>query len=306
MEVWINGRFVPREDARISVFDAGFQHAVGLFETMQARHGRVFRLLEHLERLEQSATMLRLMSTIRVGPLADAVRLTVERNNLQAARVRLTMTGGDLGSTGAAGAARVDPTIVIAAQPPTPYPVQLFEKGVKVTISDGRLNPLDPLAGHKALNYWARIMALQQAAAAGAGEALWFTVTNHLASGCVSNIVLVRNEELWMPIVRGEEESGALPAAVLPGITRAAIIQLADREGLTVHRRMLDIESLLAAEEVFLTNSSWGVLPVTSVEQNVIGDGNVGPMTKRLRDALEQTIDLETSTDGAFFDPSSN
>lgn len=302
MDVWINGHFMPRQDARVSVFDAGFQHAVGLFETMQARNGRVFRIVDHLRRLEDSATTLRLMSSLRLGPLAEAVQATVDRNGLANARVRLTVTGGDLGTAGIGGRTQVDPTIIITAQPPTPYPAQLFDKGVSVIISDARLNPLDPLAGHKAMNYWPRIMALQQAAAAGAGESLWFSVTNHLSGGCVSNIFLVKDEELWTPIVRGEEETGALPSTSLPGITRGAILQLADQQGWNVHRRMLDIESLLAADEVFLTNSSWGVLPVTTVEKNVIGRGDVGPITTRLRAALEQQIDLETQIDEPTLD----
>ena len=217
MQIWINGAFVDEEQAKISVFDSGLQHGVGLFETMSARHGRVFRVDAHMHMLVDSARELLLTERLKPQPLAEAVQSTVERNGFDDARIRLTMTGGTIAATPGGEGGRVDPTIVITAQPPTAYPNELFEKGVIVTIADGRLNPLDPMGGHKTLNYWARIRALQVAAARGAGEALWFTVSNHLAGGSVSNVFVVQDDELLMPIARGEEVEGALPAPVRPG-----------------------------------------------------------------------------------------
>jgi branched-subunit amino acid aminotransferase/4-amino-4-deoxychorismate lyase len=188
----------------------------------------------------------------------------------------------------------VDPTILIVAQPPTVYPEHFFERGVIVLMANGRENPLHPMAGHKTLNYWPRIRELQLAAAKRAGEAMWFSISNHLCGGCVSNVMLVKDDELLTPIARGEEESGALPSAVLPGITRAAVIGLAEDLDVRVHRRMLDINDLLSADEVMLTNSSWGVLPVVGVEREKIGEGEPGPMTRGLREGLLRMVDEET------------
>ncbi len=287
MEVWLNGSFVAREEARISAFDAGFQHGVGLFETMQVRDGHGVRVIEHLERLKRSASELRLTESLRVEPLAEAVHQTVVRNGLRDARVRLTVTGGDLNLLQTSGTrATHDPTILIVAQPPTQYPQELFSKGVKVTIADGRVNPLDPMASHKTLWYWPRLSALQAAGGAGASESLWFSVSNHLACGCVSNVFLVRDGTLLTPFARGEEREAALPAPVLPGITRQAVIDLADALDLDLERRMLTIDDVLAADEVFLTNASWGVLPVVSVERTKIGNGQPGRRTLELRSAL--------------------
>lgn len=302
MDVWLNGSWCRREDARISAFDAGFQHGVGLFETMLARNGGVFRLADHLARLETSARELGLSERIRREPLAEAVLATLERSGRSEARIRLTLSGGDLNLLAPDGGGRThDPTILIAAQPPTRYPEELFARGVRVVIADARVNPLDPTAGHKALWYWPRLSALQAAAAVGASEALWFSVTNHLACGCVSNAFVVREGRLLTPIARGEEPTGALRAPVLPGITRAAIIALAEEAGIAVERRMLTIDDVLGAEELFLTNSSWGVLPVVGVERAAIGSGvgsdGPGPITRRLRAAWLDLVERETAAE---------
>jgi branched-chain amino acid aminotransferase len=330
--VFLNGKFVSEAEARVSAFDAGVQHGVGLFETMlavgggmaggtPAPHGpRVVRLGEHLARLIASARELGLSDSLREGALAEAVALTVEKSGLARARVRVTVTGGDLNLLGRSDAAterrrdgeksieaaeptsmaraRVDPTVMIAATAAAEYPGEMFERGVGVVIADMRVNPLDPLSGHKTLNYWGRLRELRAAAGKGAGEALVFQVTNHLAGGCVSNVFLVKGGTLLTPIARGEEtqrrrdgetQSGAggaaMPSPVLPGVTRAGALEWAGERGIEVVRRLLTIDDLLGADEVFLTNSSFGVLPVVRVEKERIGSGEVGEVTRGARGA---------------------
>ena len=295
MHLFLNGRFVPRDEARVSVFDAGLQHAVGLFETLGARNGQVFRPRFHVERLIESARTLGLSESLHAGPLVDALQATLERNALAEARLRLTVTGGDLNLLQSTGEGGHDPTVLIVAQPPTRYPEAFFERGVMVTIADARTNPLDPFAGHKALSYWNRIRPLQHAGRAGGSEALWFSVTNHLASGCVSNAFLVKDGILLTPFARGEEMSGALPAPVLPGITRGVILELAQERRLPVERRQLSVEDVLGADEVFLTNSSWGVLPVVAVEKEPIGKGAVGEVAKAMREGWLRVVEEETA-----------
>ncbi|MBL9119184.1 MAG: aminotransferase class IV [Phycisphaerae bacterium] len=308
MDVWLNGTWLDRHEAKVSVFDAGFQHAVGLFETMVARNGRVFRVRDHLERLRRSAVELRLTESLHIEPLAEAVQSVIERNALREARVRLTVTGGDLNLLQSSGERSThEPTILIVAQPPTRYPEDLFTKGVRVMVADGRVNPLDRLAGHKSLSYWSRLAALQQAGAVGASEAVWFSVTNHLASGCVSNIFLVRDGVVLTPYAHGEEAKSSLPAPVLPGITRSVMLELIESglqgqqgEGLDLRaeRTMLSIEDVFAAEEIFLTNSSWGVLPVIAIERTQIGQGTPGPVAAALRAAWRERVERETSALG--------
>lgn len=290
---WINGTFVDHAEARVSAFDAGFQHAVGLFETMTATRGRVFRVEQHLERLAQSAAQLRLTDVLRTRALEEAVHAAVEKSQLaegeSRARVRLTLTGGDLNMLAAAATGEPtsaqQPTVVIAVTPATPYPDEMFERGVGLRVAGAKANPFDPTAPHKTLDYWWRLAALREAAGAGMGEALVLQVSNHVCGGAVSNLFCVKDGALLTPIARGEEPEGGLPSPVLPGVTRAVVREIAQRESIPVDVRMLTISDVLDADEVFLTNASWGVLPVVRVEQKEIGAALVGPMTKDLRGA---------------------
>ncbi|MFW6033169.1 MAG: aminotransferase class IV [Phycisphaeraceae bacterium] len=295
MDVFLNGKMLPPDEAKISFDDAGLQHAVGLFETMNACHGRVFRLRQHLQRLASSAAELGLVRKLELDPLAEAVENVIRHNRIDRARIRLTLTAGSLSLLSEGSPAHAQPTLLIVPTEPTAYAPAYFEDGITVLVAPPGANPFDQLAGHKTLSYWGRLRTLRQAAAAGAGEAIWLNVSNHLASGAVSNLFLVEDGELITPFARGEEAEGALPAPVLPGITRAAVIELAEAMGVTVHKRMLSVADLLDADEAFLTNSSWLVLPVSKVEQKALGAGKAGPVTRELRRKLLATVEKECS-----------
>lgn len=297
MHVYLNGQMVPEDKAMVSVHDAGFQHGVGLFETMGVYHAAAFRVQAHLKRLDRSARELGLTRQLDLQDLEEAVAKTIRHNGLTRARLRLTVTPGNTRPPvpGQQDSPAPTPTVLVDATEPTVYDPAYFQRGVTVLIASASANPFDPTSGHKTLAYWGRLRALRQAAAAGAGEAVWLDVNNYVASGSVSNVFLVKGGRLLTPLARGEEARGGIPAPVLPGITRAAIIELAEVENLPVQRQMLTINDLLDADEVFLTNSSWLVLPVTRVEKKSIGDGRVGPLTDRLRVALQGLIERETS-----------
>lgn len=322
--VFINGSFVPRHEARVSAFDAAFQHGVGLFETMlaiadSADEPRIIHLDEHLARLATSAEALGLASSINTSALADAVRMAARQAATESRetirfRLRLTITGGDLNLLEAARssgnpAPAQQPTILIVAQPATKYPEEIFSRGTMVVLADLKLNPLDPFQGHKTVNYWPRLRELQQAAAKHAGEAIVLQVSNHLAGGCVSNILLVKDEEVFTPICRGEEmevaegvdgdgidalgdgpTSAVLPSPVLPGVVRQWALDTLKTEGVKTERRLLSLADVLDADEVMLTNSSWGVMPVVQVESKPIGDGAVGPITGMLVDRWRELV----------------
>jgi branched-subunit amino acid aminotransferase/4-amino-4-deoxychorismate lyase len=291
LSVFVDGQLVSRDGAAVSVFDAGFQHGVGVFETMRATvEGdtvRVMDLESHLDRLQESAALLKLSDDLKTGALGEAIEITAKEAGIADARVRLTVTGGDLNLLASAGRKGHHPTVVIQVTEATAYPEAMFEKGIGVTIAESKANPLDPTAGHKTLNYWWRLRELQAAAAKGAAEAVVLMVTNHLCGGCVSNLFCVRNGVIETPIARGEEAGpDALPSPVLPGITRMKVMGAAKELGIEVRARMMSVGDLLDADEVFLTNSSWGVLPVVRVEAEAIGSGEVGEVTKRVRGAL--------------------
>ncbi len=309
--VFLNGRFLDdAAQAGVSALDAGFQHGVGLFETMLGVRGRaepVVLGLEHVRRLIDSAEALGLSGELREGAWYEAVVETFRRSGLERARVRLTVSGGDLNMLardGGNGAPRVsDPTVLIVVQPATAYPTAMLEAGVLATIAGARANALNPFEGHKTLNYWWRLSELRIAAAKQAGEALVFGTANQLVGGCVSNVFLVLGGELHTPPARGDDgprgateadplsapiapaavaAAAAAPSAVLPGITRQWAMHTAEGRGVPTRRRALSVNELLAADEVFLTNSSWGVLPVVRVEAHRVGAGVPGPITRQL------------------------
>lgn len=295
--VWLNGRFLSRDEAKVSAFDAGVQHGVGLFETMLATQGRIFRLERHMARIDRSARELGLTEKLHTAALAEAAELAVEESDLgtgdRRARVRLTITGGDLNmltSGGSAGKGPSDPTILISVTPATEYPPALVERGIHVLVAQPKTNPFDPCAGHKTLNYWWRLRALQTAGSQGASEALVLQVTNHISGGCVSNLFALKDGVLITPIAHGEESKGAIPSPVLPGVTRGAILEFADAMKMPIERRMMTIADVLDADEVFLTNSSWGILPVVKVESKEIARGFPGSVTRSLREKWLEAV----------------
>ena len=288
--ILINGDFVELDQARVGVFDAGIQHGVGLFETMTALvtggESKVIGLDEHLQRLIHSAKELGLARELHKPALEEAVIATVERAGDPRQRVRITVTGGDLNLASRGEAKEHEPTVIVAAQPLTEYPLELYDKGVNVVVADLRVNPLDESQGHKTLNYWMRLRELQKAAAKRASEALIFQVTNFLAGACVSNVLLVKNGKLITPIARGEENAVsstapgiAFRSPVLPGITRATLLDWARSERREVIKRMVTIDDVLTADELMLCNSIFGVLPVVQMENQKIGNGAVGSLT---------------------------
>lgn len=303
--VFINGRFEPPAAARLSPLDAAVQHGVGLFETMLggvAPSGNpwVVMLDDHIARLTASAAELGLSSALREGGLADAALETLRRCGLPRARLRITITGGEINALAAARATtpahRPDPGVIIAAAPATAYPPAILDRGVRIVVADAKANPFNPLESHKTVNYWWRLRELASAAARDAAEALLLTVTNHVCGGCVSNLFAVRAGKALTPIARGEEEKGAtLPSPVRPGVTRAWTADALAAKGIDLFRRMLTIADVLDADEVFLTNSSWGVLPVIAVEGRTIGSGVPGPVTRDMVQAWAKAVDAAAS-----------
>lgn len=295
MLIYLNGQLLPATDAKVSIEDAGIQHAVGLFETFFCHNGKVFRLDRHLARLKKSAQELGLAPALHTEPLVEAVEQVIAGNNLKDARLRLTLTAGTLSLLRKDGeaAAAIRQTVAVVPSQSTVFDPAYFERGVTVSVHGPLANPFDPGAGHKTVNYWARLQALRNAATLGASEAVILSITNHLASGCVSNLFLAKDGVLKTPIAHGEEKEGALRAPVLPGVTREAVLTAAQVRGIPVERRMLTIDDLLSADEVFLTNGNWKVLPVVRVEKTEIGDAKPGPMTMDLRQDVLEMVERE-------------
>ncbi|MEW6251307.1 MAG: aminotransferase class IV [Planctomycetota bacterium] len=282
MRYWasINGTLVPAEEARVSVFDSGFMQGIGLFETMRAYGPRVFRLEQHVGRLINSARTLGWTVIPDAGQLVQNVRQVVQATGSDA-RVRLTVTTGSLH---AAASDQPQLTIVATAAPGERHPDELYQKGVTVIISRQRQHPDDPLVGHKTTSYFARLAALRAAHAQSAFEALWLTPDDCVAEGSIANVFAVRDEQLLTP---------PLDTPVLPGITRAVVMDLAVELDIPVREQRLTLGDLRASEELFLTNSMVEIMPVVRIGRDPIGNEKIGDTTRRLAVAYGDLLDRE-------------
>lgn len=286
--VYLNGRCVPGEEAVISVYNGGWLHGAGLFETMRAENGRVFRLEDHLRRLRVSAEEL--LAPIDDGVLPDdaALRDLLRQNDLTAARVRLTVTAGSM-LADAEQDEKPSLTVCVTVAPLGEYPKSLYEKGISVLISKYHQAPSDPLAGHKTTNYLPRLLALRHARQAGCTEALWFTPENLLAEGSISNVFIV---------TKGTVATPPLDTPVLPGIARSQVLSICAEQGVETKERPVNINDLLDADEVFVTNSIIQIMPVCKVEQRDIGEAKPGPVTRGLLQQYKQRVAQECPSDG--------
>lgn len=275
--VFLNDRVVDARQAHISLTDSGFLYGVGLFETMRSHDGVVFRLQDHLDRLLLSAAKLLAPHSYEKTHLEEAVQEVLQANELAEARLRLTLTNGPLMDA----QEQPQPTLLITATQFRPYPSEHYTAGVLVILCPFRQNSTDPTCGHKTTSYFPRLLALEMARRKQAAEALWFTQDNHLAEGCVSNIFLVKDSVLYTPTVE---------TPVLPGVARRTVLQLAGEQAIDAIEKDLTIADVLEADEVFLTNVIMEALPVISVERHVVGDGKVGPVTRKLREAFLRAI----------------
>lgn len=288
--VYLNGRFVPEPDAHVSVYDGAFLHGAGLFETMRAENARVFRLEAHLERLIRSAARLLVPIQREALPGAETFRELLDRNQLQAARIRLTVSAGSMREgtrdQGGSGHTAAAPTLTVCATaaPAAGYAQSHYESGVSVAVCGFRLSPTDPLAGHKTTSYLPRLLGLREAMQARCMEAIWFTTNHQLAEGSISNVFIVRNRVVKTP---------PLDTPVLPGIARGVVLEIAPRCGFSVEETPLTIDDLLDADEVFLTNSIMQVMPVVRVEKHDITGSRVGDVTRRLLDEYRELVRKE-------------
>lgn len=286
--VYLNGAIVEAAEAHVSVFDSGFLHGSGLFETMRAHGGKGVLTGAHIARLNTSAREIGLNLHLDESAMRDAIAELLDACGLTDARVRLTI------STGAAdrdAAPEPSPTVLITAAPWVPRPEELYQTGMQVVISELFQNPRSVTCGHKTISYLDRMMSLQKARTARAGESIWFTeVDKQLAEGSISNIFLVSNDGTIRtpPLMWDKFPQFRL---VLPGIARRLVIDSAREMGLSLEEKPLNIRDLLDAREVFLTNVIMGVMPVCRVEQHVIGGGAPGELSGLLRKRINQILE---------------
>jgi len=261
---WVNGELLSPDRAAISPLDTGFLYGEGLFETMRAYGAKVFRLPQHLHRLLTAAAELSFTPPASQS-LAGAIQEALDASGLEDAALRLTVTPGLAGSA--------TPTVVVLVRPLALPPPELYASGCHVVSVPSAHAPETPLRRIKSLNYLDKVLAQRAASHKGAHEAILVDPDGCVIEGAMRNIFAVFDGELITP---------PLARGFLPGITRAAVLEIAEADSIPQAERDLPLTQLYAADEAFLTSSLAEILPVASTDGNPMAGCIPGPVTSTL------------------------
>lgn len=275
----VNGVISPAQEARISVLDNGFTFGDGVYETLRTYGGRPFALDRHLGRLRRSAAGVGIGLPLGDDELAARLFALLERAGNEESYVRLMVTRG-VGEVSYRFDRVQGPTVVMLAKPYEPLPPERYDNGVPLALVSVRRNSpqaLDPAI--KSCNLLNNILAMREAQSRGALEGLMLNERGDVAEGAGSNVFVVQAGQLLTP---------PLQAGILAGITREVVLELCAGLGQPVAERLLRVTDLLRAEEVFITSTLKEIVPVTSLDERLVGQGRPGPVTRRLLQAYRE------------------
>ncbi len=278
MYVYLNGKIVPSKEAVVSVFDHGFLYGDGIYETMRVYDGVIFKLDEHLQRLFRSASLIGLSVPLEFDSLKSSIYDTLIANKLRNAYLRLTVSRGP-GTVGLDPDFCTEPTVVIIAQEFREYPKSFYENGISLIVADTKRNlkeAIDPRI--KSLNFLNNILAKIEAKKRGAYEAVMLNASGKLTEGTICNLFFYKGGVLCTP---------SPGCGILDGITRGMTIELARREDIRVKEGEFTREDLYSAEEVFITNTTMEIMPVSKVDDRKYP---VGGMAKLLCTVYRQVV----------------
>ena len=281
MKIYLDGNLVDSAEAKISVFDHGLLYGDGIFEGIRLYGGNVFRLDEHLERLEYSAKAILLKLPWSRKEISDAICATCRANGLTDGYIRLVVTRG-VGDLGLSPWLCPKPSIFIIADKIALYPKEHYEKGLEiVTVATRRMNPAALSPAIKSLNYLNNIMAKIEARQAGALEAIMLNDQGLVAECTGDNIFIVHKGRILTP----SAQQGALQ-----GITRDTIFAIAKEIGVAIEEHDMTRYDVWNADEVFLTGTGAEVIPVVKLDGREIGDAKPGPVFAKVLAAFRRRV----------------
>lgn len=266
--VWVDGRRQPFDGPHLSARDRGFTLADGVFETMRARNGKVFRLERHLRRLEGALRTLFIPVPAELREWVDAALHAAPPGDTS---VRLTVSRG-VAAGGVIAPAEPIPTVVVTVAPPPVFAAAMYAAGLTARIASGRRNEFSATAGLKTLAYTDSVLALIEARRSGADEVVFLDTSGHCSEASASNLFAVIGGRLVTP---------PTSCAALPGITRAVVLELAAGLGIGADERPFDLPELETASEAFLSSSLRGIAPLVRLDGKAVGAGTPGPLTAR-------------------------
>ncbi len=272
----VNGEIAPADQARVSVLDNGFTFGDGVYETLRTYGGRPFHLDRHLDRLRASARMLEIAIPAGDDALAADLDRLLERAANPESYIRIIVSRG-VGEISYRFDRIKGPTIVMAARAYEPFAEAQYRDGVPVIISSVRRNSpqaLDPAM--KCCNLINNILAVREAQAKKAAEPLMLNERGDVAEGASANVFIVSKGALVTP---------PLDAGILPGVTRALVLELAPTLEIEAREQPIPVRTLLGADEAFITSTLKEAMPIATVDERPIGSGRPGPVTMRILDA---------------------
>ncbi|WP_281975395.1 branched-chain-amino-acid transaminase [Halobacillus litoralis] len=283
--IYLSGEYVRKEEAVVSVYDHGFLYGDGVFEGIRVYEGNIFKLEEHLGRLYDSAKSIMLHIPYDKEELEEIIAETVRRNQLETAYIRVVVSRG-AGNLGLDPASCAQPRLVVIAEALSLFPKELYERGVRLASVSSRRNRPDVLPPQvKSLNYLNNILVKMEANQAGVDEALMMNDQGYVTEGSADNIFIVKNGTILTPPTY---------LGALEGITRNAIIDLAEEKGYNIKEQPFTRHDVYVADEVFLTGTAAEVIAVVEVDQRKVGDGRPGVVTNHLLSEFRKI----TTTDG--------
>jgi branched-chain amino acid aminotransferase len=283
MIIYIDGKYLPEDQAKISVFDHGFLYGDGVFEGIRAYNGRVFRLKEHLDRLYDSAKTIDLHPPLSKEELAEVICELLRKNKLDNAYIRPIISRG-VGDLGLDPRKCPKPSVIVIATSWGAMYGDLYDKGLRAITVSVRRNPAEALPPNvKSLNYLNNILAKIEANYKGGDEAIFFDTNGYISEGSGDNLYVVKNGEILTPQTLNN----------LRGVTRMVLIELARSLGITVKEQNLGYFDLYSADEVICTGTAAEVAPITWVDGRVIGTGRPGPVTRQLMAAFKTVTETE-------------
>ncbi|MCF6139509.1 branched-chain-amino-acid transaminase [Pseudalkalibacillus berkeleyi] len=279
--IYLNGRYVNKNEAVVSVYDHGFLYGDGVFEGIRMYDGNVFRLQEHVDRLYDSAKSIMLEIPYSKDELTEIVAETLRRNELDDAYVRVVVSRG-VGNLGLDPTHCKEPQVIVIAEQLALFPEQLYETGVEIATVASRRNRADVLSPKvKSLNYLNNILVKIEANLAGVSEALMLNDQGYVAEGSADNVFIIKGGVIKTP-------PGYVGA--LEGVTRNAIMEIAQLRGFEMREEVFTRHDVFTADEVFLTGTAAEVIGVVKVDGRQIGDGSPGKITKQLLESFRQTV----------------
>lgn len=282
--IYLDGDFVKKEDAKVSVYDHGFLYGDGVFEGIRSYNGNIFRLEEHLVRLYESAKSILLEIPYTIEEMTEVVKETIKVNSLQSAYIRLIVSRG-VGNLGIDPRSCKQASVIVIAEPLALFPAELYETGIEIVSASSRRNRSDVLSPKtKTLNYLNNILVKIEANLAGVSEALMMNGEGYVAEGSSDNIFIIKDNKLITP-------PGYIGA--LEGITRNAILEVAANKGYEAIEGVFTRHDVYVADEVFLTGTAVEVIAVVKVDGRVIGDGTPGKVTNDILEGFRAIVEQD-------------